>query len=301
MSILRAIRDRILKRLFGFFELLGIHVLPVHFYSPIPDTRIIKKHVELFDRPSDLLGIDMNEPEQVALLGEVGAVYRSEYEDFPLVPTGDPADYYLANGSFGYVSGQMQYCLVRRLKPRQIIEIGSGNSTLVTIRAVRRNIETDRTPCTYTAIDPFCGSAVAQLDDDCFQLLRSKVEDAPLATFADLEANDILFIDSSHISRFNSDVNHLMFEVLPRLKKGVVVHIHDIQFPFDYAKTYLLRERLFWNEQYLVQAFLMFNRTFEVMWCGSYMAWKHPDLLAAHFPHFKPSRVPTSLYIRKIE
>jgi len=301
LKIFQTLRNGVLKRTFGFFETLGIHVLPVHFYSPIPDTRLFENNDGVFDEPSDLLGVEMNEERQIGLLKEICPKYYDEYKDLPLNATDDPLEYYLNNGSFGFVSGQMLYCVVRHFKPRHIIEVGSGHSTLVTLKAARRNGTADGSKSSLTAIEPYPSDCLSKINDENFKLIRSKVEDLPLSTFVQLEMNDILFIDSSHVSKIKSDVNYLMFEVIPRLSKGVIIHIHDIQFPFDYFKSYILKERHFWNEQYIVQAFLMFNSLYEVLWCGSYMTWKHPELLSEHFPHFTPSRVSTSLFIKKKE
>jgi hypothetical protein len=295
-----AVTGRILKRSFRFFESLGVHVIPVHFYSPIPDTRALRRDTSIFDRKSQLLGIEMDEEKQVALLTEICPKHRSEYEQLPVDPTGDPTEYYLSNGSFGFVSGQMHYCMVRHFKPNNIIEIGSGFSTLITLKAARANDAEHGSNTKLTAIEPYPEDSLSQLKDESFSLVKSKVEDVDLDIVLELGDGDLLFIDSSHVSKIGSDVNFELFEVLPRLAKGVIVHIHDIQFPYDYFKSYILDERLFWNEQYLVQAFLMYNHSFEVLWCASYMAAEHPDLLAKHFPHYDPSRIPTSLYIRRI-
>lgn len=297
--ILNAITERALKRSFRFFEAIGVHVLPVHFYSPIPDTRLLRQKRELFRRECSLHGIEMREDEQIELMNRICPKFRDEYGSFPVRSNGDPTRYHLANGSFGYASGQMHYCIVRDLKPKRIIEIGSGHSTLATLAAVEKNdMETDK-ETSVTAIEPYPMDFIDRLDGDRLSLVRSKVEDVDPVIFDALSDGDLLFIDSSHVSKFGSDVNFEMFEVLPRLAKGVVVHIHDIQFPFDYWESYILDEHHFWNEQYVVQAFLMYNDSFEIVWCGSYMTARHPDLLERHFPHFDPSRVPTGLYIRR--
>lgn len=295
-----AVTGRLLRRSFRFFESLGVHVIPVHFYSPIPDTRPLRRDKSVFDRKSDLHGIEINDEKQVALLNEICPEYRGEYDQLPVDPTGDPTEYYLSNGSFGFVSGQMHYCMARHFKPRNIIEIGSGFSTLITLKATRVNDTESGSATKLIAIEPYPQSFLSDLSDENFSLVKSKVEDVDLDIFSELGDGDILFIDSSHVSKIGSDVNFELFEVLPRLAKGVIVHIHDIQFPHDYYKSYILDDHLFWNEQYLVQAFLMYNDSFEVLWCASYMAAEHPDLLAEHFPHYDSTRVPTSLYIRRI-
>jgi len=299
--LISAMKERAFKKSFRLFESLGVHVLPVHFYSPIPDTRLLRKNRGEFEREQNLLGIDMKEQTQVELMKSICPKYRDEYSKFPLESNGDPNQYCLANGSYGFASGQMHYCIVRDLKPARIIEIGSGHSTLATLSAVRVNDEETESRTEVTAIEPYPSHFIDALDGTSITLIRSKVEDIDPVLFETLKSGDLLFIDSSHVSKFGSDVNFEMFEILPRLAKGVVVHIHDIQFPFDYYESYILDEHHFWNEQYLVQAFLMYNDSFEIVWCGSYMTARYPDLLAKHFPHFDPARVPTGLYIRRIK
>lgn len=295
-----ALTERVLKKSFRLLESLGIHALPVHYYSPIPDTRLLRRNGSIFDRKSDLLGIEMNDEKQIELVKKIAATFRDEYTSIPVESTGNPTVYYLSNGSFGFVSGQMHYCIVRHFKPKNVIEIGSGHSTLITLKAIRANDSESGSVTKFTAIEPYPENFLSHLTDGNFTLVKSKVEDVDIGMFSELGGNDILFIDSSHVSRIGSDVNFEMMEILPRLATGVIVHIHDIQFPFDYFRSYILDEHHFWNEQYLVQAFLMYNDSFEVLWCASYMASNHADLLAEHFPHYDPSRIPTSLYIRRI-
>src|SRR5262249_46442361 len=113
--------------------------------------------------------------------------------------------------------------------------------------------------------------------------------------------NDILFIDSSHVFRVDSDVRFLFLEVLPRLNPGVLIHIHDIFLPYDYPRDWIVKEHRFWNEQYLLHAFLLFNRAFEVLWAGSYMHTRHSDKLKRAFASYDPASVwPGSFWMRRL-
>jgi len=133
-------------------------------------------------------------------------------------------------------------------------------------------------------------------------LIPKKVQDIPLSEFKKLSENDILFIDSSHVLKIGSDVQYLYLEVLPRLNKGVIVHAHDIFLPAEYPKEWVLKNYIFWNEQYLLQAFLAFNNSFEVLWAGSYMHLRHPDKLEEAFSSYKRDKIwPSSFWIRKIK
>lgn len=119
--------------------------------------------------------------------------------------------------------------------------------------------------------------------------------------FQKLKENDILFIDSSHVLKTGSDVQYEYLEILPRLNKGVLVHFHDIFLPAEYPQKWILEDHKFWNEQYLLQAFLAFNDSFEILWAGSYMHLNHPDKLEQFFKSYnKNKRWPGSFWVRKI-
>ena len=132
-------------------------------------------------------------------------------------------------------------------------------------------------------------------------MISSKVQEIPLSEFSKLKKNDILFIDSSHVLKIGSDVQYEYLEIFPRLNKGVIVHIHDILLPAEYRKEWVLKDFRFWNEQYLLQAFLAFNNNFEILWGGSYMHLKHPDKLEVTFSSYKrDENWPGSFWMKKI-
>lgn len=283
---------------FGFFERLGLHVLPVHYYSPIPDTRILRRKPMLWLREMPLHGLELDIDEQKTLAETICPLFREEYMAFPMERTNDPMQYYLNNPSYGFVSGQMHYCIIRYFKPKRVVEIGAGYSTLVSLAGLRKNAEEGHN-CEFTTIDPYPSSFIEKAMPSN-QVVIKRVEDIDLGFFDRLSNNDMLFIDSSHTVRIGGDVNFLILEVLPRLKKGVIVHIHDIQFPYEYFKTYTLEQHMFWQEQYLVQAFLAYNNAFRILWCASYMHYKCSELMTHYFSPYPKSRVPTSLYIQKM-
>lgn len=127
------------------------------------------------------------------------------------------------------------------------------------------------------------------------------MEEIPLSTFQKLKENDILFIDSSHVLKIGSDVFYEYLEIIPRLNKGVIVHSHDIFFPEEYCKEWVVKKQIFWNEQYLLQSFLSFNDSFEVLWAGRYMLCKYPDKLKTAFNSFVRGKSwPCSFWMRKI-
>jgi hypothetical protein len=262
--------------LFRMWERHGFHVTPVHFYQPIPDTRSLPE--TLWNRPSKLVGIDMNDSAQLDLLRKRFPKFREEYEQFPTKPTGEPSRFYLNNGLFDGTDALVAYCMVRHFQPRLIIEVGSGFSSLVSGEAATKNNNS-----TLICIEPFPQEFLKQGFPGLHSLIEKKVENIDLEFFLRLGSGDILFIDSSHTVKIGGDVNYLFLKVLPRLKPGVIVHIHDIFFPFDYRRDWVMDEFRFWTEQYLLQAFLSFNSEFEVLMGNSYLAHYHMEDLKATF------------------
>ena len=298
--ILRPFQTRLISHLlnnFSYWQSRGVHVVPVHFYQPIPDTRTLKP--ELWSRVADLPGLNLNDDHQFQLLDSFVSNYSREYEALPREKTEESYRYFINNGAFESVDGEVLYCMVRHFRPRRIFEIGSGNSTYLSAQAALKNIE-DGAPCDLTAFEPYPNHVLQQGFPGLTALMRVQAQDIPLEKFAELERNDILFIDSSHVLKIGSDVQYLYLEVLPRLRPGVVIHIHDIFLPAEYPQHWVMQQQTFWNEQYLLQAFLTFNDSFEVHWAGSYMHLKHPERLEAAFSSYdRRTRWPGSFWMSR--
>jgi predicted O-methyltransferase YrrM len=281
---------------FELWQSYGFHVTAVHYDQPIPDTRALAP--SLWNRVSDLAGVDMREEQQKQLLSEIVARFKDEYTAIPTGASTQEFRYYLENAAFEAVDAEILFGLIRLLKPRRIYEIGSGFSTLLADDALRRN-RVDGYSCSFVAIEPYPSTELqAQLPSD-FELVRVPVQEVSLDEFESLYENDILFIDSSHVCRIGSDVQYVFLEVLPRIRPGVVVHLHDILMPVEYPKQWVLDWHRFWNEQYLLQMFLSFNTTFEVLWAGQWMHIKYPDLLMKAFPSYKAGKSPGSFWFRR--
>ena len=172
--------------------------------------------------------------------------------------------------------------MLRAFKPGRVVEIGSGFSTLIAQKALEANRSEDpKAVCEYTCIEPY---ESAWLEEAGFQVLRTKVEDVDMKLFSSLSAGDFLFIDSSHIIRPQGDVLFEYLEVLPTLRSGVVVHIHDIFTPKDYLDKWIFEETRFWNEQYLLEAFLSFNDSFRIIGALNYLKHHYPVEMAAACP-----------------
>lgn len=293
---------KFLKKTFPFWQMLGFHITPVHFYEPIPDTRKLKDN--LWEKHSQLIGIDMNEKKQQELLAYFTSNFKRDCENFPKEKTQIqmPYQYYINNGSFESVDGEILYCMIRYFKPRRIIEIGSGYSTYLSAKAILKNKEENGIECRLIAMEPYPNKVLEKGFPGLSRLIKKEVQDVELNEFDQLKENDILFIDSSHILKIGSDVQYEYLEILPRLNKGVIVHSHDIFLPSEYPKNWTLKDFSFYNEQYLLQAFLTFNNNFEVLWGGSYMRLKHPELLEKSFNSYNRKTVwPGSFWIRKIK
>jgi len=282
-----------------YFELWqrhGFHVAQIHYYQPFPDTRDLPS--SLWNHVSDLPGVDMREEQQKQLLSEIVTRFRDEYAAIPEGASTQEFGYYLGNVAFEAVDAEMLFGLIRLLKPRRVYEIGSGFSTLLAADALRRN-RADGHSCRFIAIEPYPSAELeAELPRDV-ELWRVPVQEVPLDEFESLCQGDILFVDSSHVCKIGSDVQFEFLEVLPRIRPGVVVHIHDIFMPVEYPKQWVLDWHRFWNEQYLLQMFLSFNTTFEVLWAGQWMHIKHPDLLVKAFPSYKSGVSPASFWLRR--
>jgi hypothetical protein len=284
MNPIRSLAGKVLfsRRSFEFFQRLGLHVTQKHFYSPIPDTDELARRHDLWVRESDLPGVDLNVPGQLRFLESEVPRWRNECR-FPLVKTPTPHEYYVSNGAYGLLSAALLHCMIRRFTPRTVVEVGSGNSTYVAARACLMNRDQGR-ESRLVSIEPYPNAVLKAGFPGLSQLITRGAQDVDPSIYLDLQDGDILFIDSSHVVRVGNDVVFLYLEVLPRLRKGVVVHIHDIFFPLHYPRDWIVERRWLWSEQYLLQAFLTFNRSFEVLWCGSYMYGKHREKLKAMFP-----------------
>lgn len=287
------------RRHFAAWQSSGFNLLPNHHYVPIPDLARLAQHPT---QPSQLVGLDLAEEAQLALLREVFPRYRSEFEGFAqTLADAAPGQYYLENPAFKEVDAHALHALVRHHRPARIVEVGSGYSTLCTAAACLRN-RAEGHPCEFVSVEPYPNDLFKDPIHGLDELVAKPLEEIGFGLFEALEANDVLFIDSTHVLSTGSDVARLYLEILPRLRPGVLVHIHDIFLPADYPRDWLTEEQIFWNEQYLLQAFLAFNSSFEVVFAAHFLHLRHPDLLAAAVPGYDPQRsAPGSFWIRRRE
>jgi len=253
-----------------------------HFYSPIPDLEeVLRDEQRIFGSPPPALnGIELYSEQQLALIEG----FASHYQDIPFHE--EPARdlrYHYRNASYSYTDAIFLYSMIRLLKPRRVIEIGSGYSSCVTLDTNERFFD-NSIECVF--VEPYPKKLKALLKPDDAQrltVIESRVQDIPLETFARLECNDILFVDSTHVSKAGSDVNHILFEILPTLTSGVYIHFHDIFYPFEYPKNWVMQGRA-WNECYMLRAFLQYNAAFRIRLFSHYLMTFHRAIVERHLP-----------------
>lgn len=260
----------------------------------IEDARLRKLHErDHWSEPRYTHGLALDYQKALRFLEETCRPYRSEYQTFPPTPNGDESQYFLENGWFGSVDAEVLYSLLRRFQPARVVEVGSGFST----RLMRRAIDDGKLATRITSIDPHPNTSVQPYADE---YIKSPVEDVEVQRIVNLlSPGDILFIDSSHEVKTGGDVPYLYLEIMPRLRAGVLIHIHDIFLPFDYPEQWVFDWR--WTEQYLVHAFLAYNQTFEILWPARYMWGYHHDAIVEIIPSATATLgYPTSLWLRKL-
>ncbi|OAI44762.1 hypothetical protein AYO44_13565 [Planctomycetaceae bacterium SCGC AG-212-F19] len=266
------------------YDAEGYHLLRKHYYLPIPDQQDLSD--PSLDRPTELVGVRIDAAAALDWLDRVVAPRMSEFRmRFPLHPNGDPKQFHLINGSFMAVDAHVYYALIRSTKPRQVIEIGGGQSSILAATALATNAR-EQHPGRLTVIDPFPPDVLRQGVPGLDVLIPQRLQEVDLDRFTALQAGDILFIDSTHVLRPGGDVQREYCEILPRLARGVLVHVHDICLPKPYPRVYFDQD-WYWNEQYLLHAFLAFNSRFDVLWPGAYMTHHHGDRVRGVIPEIK--------------
>lgn len=257
-------------------------VPPGHFYSPIPDLDEVRANEQqLFENGStSMAGIDLNEAEQLELLKTLKPFYDTQPFQ---AERADGLRYFFENVNYSYSDAIFLHCMIRHLKPQRIIEIGSGYSSCVTLDTNERFFS-NAINCTF--IEPYpdlLRSLLKPSDEDRITILPTRLQDVPLETFLTLKAGDILFIDSTHVSKIGSDVNCILFEILPAIQPGVYIHFHDIFYPFEYPKEWIYEGRS-WNEAYVLRSFLQYNQQFKITLFNTFLEERHADWFHAEMP-----------------
>ncbi|MBD2206525.1 class I SAM-dependent methyltransferase [Calothrix sp. FACHB-1219] len=261
---------------------LNLWVPPGHYYSPIPSIEEIKlKEQEIFDELNrELPGIDLNEAEQLALFDK----FQQYYQQLPFAENKQEGlRYFFENPAYSYSDAICLYCMIRYAQPKKIIEVGSGYSSCVTLDVNELYFQNEIS-CTF--IEPYPElllSLIKDSDIDKIEIIASQLQDVRLEKFSELSAGDILFIDSTHVSKVNSDVNYILFKILPYINSGVYIHFHDIFYPFEYPKTWIYENRA-WNEDYILRAFLSYNNAFKIIFFNTFLENFYQDRFQNNMP-----------------
>jgi Methyltransferase domain len=265
-------------------------VPPGHFYSPFPDLDEVERRASrLWDIDRDPTGIDLREQEQLALFDVLADILEDDLP-FPAAAHGDRGPgtrYYFENPAYSWSDGMVLHALLRHLRPRRVVEVGSGYSSAMTLDTTERWLDDGPGgPVALTFIEPYTEllrSLLRPGDEQRVTIHEKAVQDVPVEVFEALGDGDVLFVDSTHVVKAGSDVNHLMFEVFPRLAPGVWIHVHDIFFPFEYPHDWV-REGRAWHEVYLLRALMTGNDAFEIRWFQSLMWARHRQRLEGRLP-----------------
>lgn len=275
---------------------IGYTLITDHFYQPIPNRQEIMSYAGK-ERP--LSSIEWHLDKQTEMVKYLLEKYALEFNNKEIFSA-----FGYSEDSSGLISGDAEflYAMVREKKPSRIIEIGSGGSTKIIAAALKMNFRENSQKSQLISIEPYPQDFLkdfANVSKDFleFSLLTQKVEAVDLSVFESLQTNDILFVDSSHVFKSGSDVEFEFLQVYPRLQTGVLVHIHDIFFPYDYPIEWNLRESRYWNEQYFLETFLQFNKKFEILASLSMVSYYNNSVFLDNINAYYEDRLPGSFWM----
>ena len=313
----RRINRRLLKLTIGFmaFDAEIVRIFNEHgfnitqtddFYSPLPSVSALQKTVDRWSKPSELIGIDCRLEDMKAKLKHVLSKYGPEYQRKANHKEIGAKGY---GPGFPVLDSMLLYCMMRDRKPQRYLEIGSGVSTYYCLLAAAENLR-EGTKTKITCIDPYPQSALVSIPE--INMIKKEVQDAGTSDFERLNPGDVLFIDSTHIVKLDGDVPFLYLEALPRLKKGVIIHVHDIHFPYNSPyphKYYVFGEKrpVFWTEAMLLQAFLSFNDSYRILLSVPLIRHFDEPVLKTLIPGYTPVNLQDanthagSIWIEKIQ
>jgi len=278
--------------------------LPGSYLSPVVDIDYIKQHEnaiwheDIFNEQKAFSGIDLNDENQIKLLENLKDTYKKlDLERFEPENKLDNR-FFFGNTWYEYADATSLYLMMLQFRPKRIMEIGSGFSSALMLDVNDSEFDGE---IELTFIEPNTErleSAIKHKDKT--HIIKKYVQDVPVKDFQILDANDILFIDNSHVSKIGSDVNHLFFEILPHLKKGVIIHIHDVFYPFMYPKRWIIDGGVKhnWNELFILRAFLMYNTAFEILFFPDYLVKKLPNFFKENLPYLCKTENQT-IWLRK--
>jgi predicted O-methyltransferase YrrM len=259
------------------------YVGPGHFYSPIVNPAELHHHLRaVANAGPEISGIALERDRMIATWETL----------LPFLTTcpfsNSPAGgfrYGFVNPAYGYGDGVVLQAMLRYRRPKRLIEVGSGYSTMCSVDTIDHFLGG---ACEVTSIEPQPERVRSLLGDRerGVHIINAPVQRVPVSVFEQLEAGDILFIDSTHVLRTGSDVCYELFEIFPRLASGVAVHLHDIFWPFEYPEPWLLDDNRSWNEAYAVRAFLTDNDRWEILFFNDYFVKFERERIERELPRF---------------
>lgn len=259
-----------------------IFVPPGHFYSPLPSLDEVRQDEQrIFGSiPHNIPGVNMNIEEQLSLLNEL----KEYYNELPFKShKTEGMRYFFENPGYSYSDAIFLYSMIRHTKPKKIIEVGCGYSSCVILDTNELFFD-NSISCVF--IDPHpqvLYSLIKDEDKEKIKIIPKRLQDMDLEEFSSLKHGDILFIDSTHVSKINSDVNQIFFKILPILDEGVYIHFHDIFYPFEYPKEWIYEGKA-WNESYLLHAFLQYNESFRIVLFNTFLEHFFKDIFMKEMP-----------------
>ena len=278
---------RVDSRIVKIFNTHGLNVsLVSDFYSPLPLITSLEKNMSRWFKPSSLCGIQYDLIHMQEKLAYLTSHYLEEYKNLFVYNELKEKGY---GPGYPYLDSMMLYFMVRDLKPKCYIEIGSGVSTYICSLAAKENEKIDSC-INMTCIDPYPQEILYKITE--VNILNDEIQNISLSFFDQLHEGDILFIDSTHILKIDGDVPYLYLEIIPRLENGVVIHIHDIHFPYNipYPPQYYIfgnKRPVFWNEAMLLQAFLSYNDSYRIMMSLPLLRYFCEDILKEHISNYQ--------------
>ena len=268
---------------------IGIFPLTSNYYEPSFDFDNLKKNLS---ERRNLPGINFNIENQIKNLKQLD--YKKELENLNLKNNSPNFNFNIDNNFFEAGDAEIYYQMIRYHKPKKIIEIGSGQSSLIAMEAININKQIDNFITELTCIEPFENKWLEKND---IRVIRKKVEEIDTDIFTDLNKGDILFIDSSHVIKPQGDIVKIFLEILPKLKSGVIIHIHDIFSPRDYLENWLKIENRFFNEQYLLEGMLDNSSRYKIMLSLNLLKYDFYKELKNVCPYLNDRSEPSSFYM----
>jgi predicted O-methyltransferase YrrM len=280
--MIKSALKRLSFTLFDYGQAVGLLILPNHYYSPVSSTRALRKTVASWNQPIDLSHLPIDRDRQREVLARL-STFQAEYADNGAYQR---ASRQLAGPGYGPIEAQALHGFVRAFRPRRVIEIGSGVSTMCMLEAIRANESAGLGTTAITCIEPHPSEPLKAAP---VKLLKSAVENVALSLFDELETGDLLFVDSTHAFRPVGDVSRIYLEIFPKLKPGVLIHVHDVYIPYSFQRD-LERSYMQSMETALLIAMLAHSTRYEVLLCMSQLHYEDPDLLKQAFPTYSPRK-----------